>query len=166
MASGTYTLVSLLKEMKQRLEGSSLDVGRLTDDQYEGFIYANIVSTESSYILQKTSTVWRYLGGDSIFLELASSGAWSTIPDDTTWTLYATGTIKQETGTAYTGSTITITGTPVRFNWAMADALEALATLHSSDMSVTTGAASMADVASVKKNLRAEAAGYRGARGV
>lgn len=165
MAAGMYTLVSVLDEMKKRLEGKDVNIDRLTDDQYEEFIYRNIISTESTYTLQKTTTVWRYLGGDEIYLEIASSGAWSSIPDDTTWTLYATGTMKQETGTAYT-SDITITGTPVRFNWAMADCLEALRTLHSSDYSVTTGVSTLHDVGSVKRMLGYEAAMYRGGYGV
>lgn len=166
MASGTYTLYSVLDEMKKRLEGKDVNIDRLSDDQYEEFIYRNIVSTESTYTLQKTTTVWRYLGGGSLFLELASSGAWSSIPNDTTWTLYSTGTMKQETGTAYTGATISITGTPVNFSMAMADCLDALATLHSSDYSVTTGAATLSDVGTVKRWLQHEAAKYRGARGV
>ena len=164
MAAGTYTLYSVVDHAKLALESTGLDSGRLSAAQYTMFMLRNVITNLSTYTFQSSPSGYSYRG--EIYLDCASSGAVTDIPDDTTWVLNATGSLTQATGTTYTGSSLTVQGAPVAFNSFLADILEHIAVFHGEDVDLTIGSGSLSGTGSIADRLIRRASILRGAKGV
>lgn len=164
MAAGTYTLYSVIDHAKLALENTGLDAARLTDAQYAMFMLRHVTTGSGSYSFESSASGYAYRG--TIYLDLASTGAVTDIPDDTTWVLNATGSLTQATGTTYTGSSLTVTGSAVDFNSFLADILEHLAIFHAEDADLTIGTGSLSGTGSIADRLMKRARILRGAKGV